>query len=266
MEPQPRGLVKWAVILMKTPPRVILERTGLDGYFSLRYLRMLVIIFTGGMILTWATLLPINAINGKGNLGGVNGLDVLTISNISSRNKYWAHVIVAYIFTAFSQTLIVLELRHFVSVRQSFLSRPTYSQSIVAKTILVSSIPHNWLDSDALAKLYSVFPGGVQTIHINRDFSKLTKIIKRRDKAYKKLEGAVLELLRIAYKKAQKAQAEKNSSERVKCPKSLESRANIDVAADPWIEDKDRPQHRLKAKGMPEFLPHIGKKVSVSGT
>jgi hypothetical protein len=61
------------------------------------------------MLIIWPILLPVNAVNQKGAAGGVSGMDILSISNISSNSpeRYWAHVFVAIAFTCipFRKTL-----------------------------------------------------------------------------------------------------------------------------------------------------------------
>jgi len=76
----------------------VIGKSGLDGYFLLRYLRMMIILFGVSLLVVWPVLLPINAVNQRGAAGGVQGLDLLSISNINSPNRYWAHVIVAIAF------------------------------------------------------------------------------------------------------------------------------------------------------------------------
>ena len=80
----------------------MISKSGLDGYFLLRYLRGMIFIFGGTMLITWPLLLPINAVNQKGEAGGVSGMDVLSISNVKDPVRYWAHVVAAICFIGIS--------------------------------------------------------------------------------------------------------------------------------------------------------------------
>jgi calcium permeable stress-gated cation channel len=58
----------------------------------------MIVIFGGGMLLLWPVLLPINAVNQKGEAGGVSGLDLLSISNVQDTWRYWIHTVAAILF------------------------------------------------------------------------------------------------------------------------------------------------------------------------
>ena len=223
-------------MVAKTKPRVLLDKTGLDGYFALRYLRMLILVCVFGLLITWPILFPVNAVNGLGDIGGISGLDRLTISNLVNVNRYWAHVVISYVFVLGTLFLMNWELRHFVNVRQQYLTSPEYARKSRARTILITSVPANWLDEAALRKAYDPLPGGVESIWLNRDFSKLLKLINQRDKTYQKLEAAEIKLLRKLLKLRRK---------------DKEFAGRTDIVEQ--MKVPARPQHRLK--------PLFGKKV-----
>lgn len=52
-------------------------------------------LFGGAMLIIWPVLLPINAVNQRGEDGGVTGMDLLSISNVKDPSRYWAHVVMA---------------------------------------------------------------------------------------------------------------------------------------------------------------------------
>jgi calcium permeable stress-gated cation channel len=58
----------------------------------------MIYLFGGAMLVTWPVLLPINAVNQRGSAGGITGMDLLSISNVSSPKRYWAHVATAIVF------------------------------------------------------------------------------------------------------------------------------------------------------------------------
>jgi calcium permeable stress-gated cation channel len=83
-----------------TPTRLVIGKSGLDGYFLLRYLRMMIFLFGGSLLVIWPVLLPINAIHQRGAAGNVSGLDLLSISNVKVPTRYWAHVVMAIVFVS----------------------------------------------------------------------------------------------------------------------------------------------------------------------
>jgi len=50
------------------------------------------------MLIIWPVLLPINAVNQRGSAENISGLNLLSISNVSSPKRYWAHVAMAIAF------------------------------------------------------------------------------------------------------------------------------------------------------------------------
>lgn len=81
-----------------TPTHVVIGKSGLDGYFLLRYLRTMIFLFGVSMLVIWPVLIPINAIGQNGTAGGISGMDLLSISNIKFPSRYWAHVVMAMVF------------------------------------------------------------------------------------------------------------------------------------------------------------------------
>lgn len=103
----------WIPKLLTTPTHLVISKSGLDGYFLLRYLRMMIYLFAGSMLFIWPVLLPINAVNQRGQADGVTGMDLLSISNVKDPNRYWAHVVVAIAFVCtISLTLPLIQVLH----------------------------------------------------------------------------------------------------------------------------------------------------------
>ena len=50
------------------------------------------------MLIIWPVLLPINAVGQRDPEGRVAGMDILSISNIQTPRRYWAHVVMAIAF------------------------------------------------------------------------------------------------------------------------------------------------------------------------
>jgi hypothetical protein len=66
---------------------------------------MMIFLFGGAMLVIWPVLLPVNAVNQRGAAEGINGMDLLSISNVKDPNRYWAHVFtaIAFVCIALSQ-------------------------------------------------------------------------------------------------------------------------------------------------------------------
>lgn len=77
----------------------ILQHASLDGYFFVRYLKMLTIISFVGVCVTWPVLFPVNATGG----GGQKQLDILSMSNIANPNRYYAQALIAWLFLGRSE-------------------------------------------------------------------------------------------------------------------------------------------------------------------
>jgi hypothetical protein len=90
----PDGWFNWIKPFFAIKDDYILNNCSLDGFFFLRFLRMLSIICLAGVVVVWPVLLPINATGASGLLE----LDSLTIGNVKLPDKYYAHVLVAWCF------------------------------------------------------------------------------------------------------------------------------------------------------------------------
>src|SRR5277367_4749798 len=99
------------------------------------------------------------------------------------------------------------ELNAFVRIRQDNLTSEDHKHTVRATTILVTSIPEIFLDIKTLRQVFSVFPGGVKNVFLNRDCSELLETVEERDKIAKRLEAAETELIVMANKINRKAKA-----------------------------------------------------------
>ena len=73
------------------------------------------------------------------------------------------------------------ELNAFVRIRQENLTADEHKNTVRATTILVTSVPENFLNVNTLRQVFSVFPGGVKNVFLNRDCSELLERIEDRD-------------------------------------------------------------------------------------
>ena len=92
----PQGWFSWVPTFRGLPDEYVLNHQSLDGYLYLRFLKMLTFICFVGTCITFPILFPVNATGG----GGQKQFDLLSFANIGthSKNRYYAHVFVAWIF------------------------------------------------------------------------------------------------------------------------------------------------------------------------
>lgn len=86
--------------MFKADYRRVKEVNGMDSYFFVRFLRMLVRIFLPIWLISWVVLLPLTSV-GTG-ISGHSGLDRFTFGNVASntQSRYAAHLILAWGFTS----------------------------------------------------------------------------------------------------------------------------------------------------------------------
>ncbi|RDA91359.1 hypothetical protein CP533_0008 [Ophiocordyceps camponoti-saundersi (nom. inval.)] len=193
----PGGWFNWILPFYKIPDSFILNHGSLDGFFFLRFLKVLRNICIGGCIILWPVLFPIHATGG----GGRTELDMLTIGNVKDPTKLYAHAAMSWVFFGFVLYMIVRECIYYVNLRQAYLSSPYYSHRISSRTILITGVPKEYLDPRRLRKLYG---DSVQRIHIPRTSKALANLVKEREQTASRLEKAEVELILKANKARRK--------------------------------------------------------------
>lgn len=229
----PGGVVGWLYPLFTVSNLTIIQKCGLDAYFFLRFLRMLLKIFLPMALIVLPILLPIN----HSAHGDAKGLDKYSISNLGPQdgNFLWAHVILAVLSIAWFFYVVFKELRGYIRVRQAYLTSPQHRIRASATTVLVTGIPRKWLTLEALSGLYDVFPGGIRNIWINRNFDELSDKVQLRDKVAKSLEDAETALIKMCRKKnaeAEKKKAKKDGRKKKTKEEKKQDRVDEDAAAE----------------------------------
>lgn len=111
LTPRPKGILDkkslrhffsslfWPVALMNADFRQIIRYNGLDAYFFVRYLRMMIKIFVPIWIISWAILLPVTTV-GTG-APDQDSLTKFTFGNVGKTHqvRYWAHLACVWVFT-----------------------------------------------------------------------------------------------------------------------------------------------------------------------
>ncbi|KKY24431.1 hypothetical protein UCRPC4_g02389 [Phaeomoniella chlamydospora] len=185
VKPPPNNPLKWILTVFKTPEDPeILQKAGIDAYFFMRFLAMCLKIFFPMAVIILPILIPLNFSGGK---------DTKTIGNNHYNITGLGLVVwVCYIFH--------LELMHYILKRQEFLSSPSHRLKASSTTVLITDIPKELCNFDAIMGLYGDFPGGVRRIWINRDLKSLVDKVILQHQLRALLETAETDLIRKAIK------------------------------------------------------------------
>lgn len=161
--------------IFKTSTSDFISKSGLDAYFFLRYLVMLLKIFGILAAVILPILVPLNTIGGQNDHDSdpqkhVIGMDRYAWTNVSPNHtrRYWGHLILAIFTVILCCYMFYRELKIYIRLRQAYLTSPQHRLRASATTVLITSIPRKWLSIERLLSLYDVFPGGVRNIWINR--------------------------------------------------------------------------------------------------
>ncbi|KAI1323188.1 hypothetical protein F5Y16DRAFT_384431 [Xylariaceae sp. FL0255] len=244
----PNGLFNWFGAFWKISDYHPLQHQSLDAYLFIRYMKVLVVICFVGCCITWPVLFPIDA---TGTTGEIQ-LNILTYANINNKtqyNRYYAHVLIAWVYYGFVMFMVLRESILYINLRQAFLLSPMYSRRISSRTVLFTSVPDKYLD---VARLRKIFGESVKNVWIVGDTKELDDLVKERDKAAMKLEKAEVKLIKTAngnrLKAIKKGGADAETAE-------TGAGAEAGSIAARWVPTKKRPSHRTG------FLGLVGKKV-----
>ncbi|KAI9728060.1 MAG: hypothetical protein M1834_007874 [Cirrosporium novae-zelandiae] len=243
----PKGFINWITHFWSVPDTFILNHQSLDGYLFIRFLKIIVVICFVGCCITWPILFPINA---TGNAGQTQ-LDVLSFSNIdksTQKNRYYAHVFVAWTFMSFVMFMITRESLFYINLRQAYLLSPLYASRLSSRTVLFTSVPDEYMNE---AKIRGMFGSQLKNVWFSSNVEDLEEKVKERDKIAMQLEGAETKLIKLS-----------NDARLKMIKKGTEHPGEVDAReldgesgsmAAKWVPTKKRPTHKLK--------PIIGKKV-----
>ena len=187
-------------------PDPLATTTALENYLFDRYIHTLLRIFVLLSLILVPILLPLNVIGGKGEAGGVQGLDKLSFANVgvSHCDRYWAHLVLAiFVVVAIGKT-VQFELSEYRRLQEDFESDASWQ----AHTIMITSASR--IDADQVRRCFEPADGGICVIEMKRDFGSLHAPVRMRNRLSLRLEDAETELI----KKANSAVSRPNRSER----------------------------------------------------
>ncbi|KAI4198254.1 MAG: hypothetical protein LQ348_002046 [Seirophora lacunosa] len=241
----PSGFFKWIGVFSKIPDSFVLNHQSLDGFLLLRYLKVASATCLVGCLITWPVLFPINITGG----GGLIELDILTFGNVVDKNRYYAHVFIAWIFLSFVFYMVARESIYYVNLRQAYLLSPLYANRMSSRTVLFTSVPQEYLNEGLLRRM---FGRQLKNIWIANDCQEIEDLVDERDKVAMKLEAAETKLIKLANVNRLKAMKKGGQTDGA-LGAADEANGESGSMAAKWLPISKRPTHRLK--------PIIGKKV-----
>ncbi|KAF8314939.1 DUF221-domain-containing protein [Clavulina sp. PMI_390] len=240
----------------------MIHKNGLDAYMFVRFLKILIMLFIPYTFLTFAVILPVDAVGNGGS-----GLARFTSGNVpnTKQYRYAAHVVVAYFLTGFTIWLLRREMLRFIHLRHQFLLSKSHSKLAQAKTVLITSLPEKDLTTEEDLRTFASFvPGGVARVWIYKDAPGLNDAYQQRLDACGQLEGAVSQVLRDGVKAWRKKQRRvggdaptttSGAGPVANGTTDVESRKSVSPIS--IFDSISRPTHRIGWHGV----PWVGKKV-----
>ncbi|CAG8454248.1 2577_t:CDS:2, partial [Cetraspora pellucida] len=146
--PIPPGLFSWVKATIFLPDEFYLTRVGLDALMYIRFLRMAFQFLLFNSIVVGLILMPTNYFAG----GFGDGVEVLSINNIpvNKTQPLWAHMICTYIVSISWMYLSYKNYYHYMTLHRQQLLNKVDTDSITARTVMVSRLPHELRSEEKL--------------------------------------------------------------------------------------------------------------------
>lgn len=201
IDPLPKGFINWIIPTLSYNIQYFLS-LGLDAYFFIRFISVLLLFFGTVGVLNIVVLLPIN-ITGSNKDSGATGLDKFSLSNISSTKIQYlnGHFIMSLITIGFFNWLIIYEMESFIKIKQSYLFSKVHKSSLVSKTLLVTNVPDYLLNEQAIVKCFAIIPGGVKAVWFLDDYKKTKLNVRKATEALYYLESGEISYMKNYYRK-----------------------------------------------------------------
>ncbi|KAK7039087.1 phosphate metabolism protein 7 [Paramarasmius palmivorus] len=245
---------KWLPQTILTPSKDVIHKNGLDAYMFLRFMRVLAKVFAVYTLVTFLVIVPVDTVGLETTTGNV--IERISWINITgnppekTQPRFAAHVVVVYLLTFYVFHTIRSEMSSFVRLRHEYLLTPPHSTLAQARTVLITSVPHELGTEKAVRVFGSFVPGGIDRVWIYRDTRTLNTLFERREEACSLLEKAITDLLKSAVQAYRKKQKKlKGDLERMSI-----HQGGLELL-DELVPQAKRPKHR------PGFLGRFGAKV-----
>ncbi|CDO93220.1 unnamed protein product [Kluyveromyces dobzhanskii CBS 2104] len=231
-EEVPPGYFNWIPFLLTKPHSYLIQHAGVDGYLFLRYLSIFAAISILGCFLLFPILLPVNATNGH----NLEGFELLAFSNVTNKNRFYAHVFLSWIFFGFIVFIIYRELYYYVTLRHSIQTTPLYDGLLSSRTVILTDLQGDFCSETQLNERFL----NVSQVVLARNLSELQKLVEDRTKTANKYESTLNSV--ITKSVGMKIKADKKGEN------VTEGTTNMDQPQDDletYIPMKKRPKHRL---------------------
>lgn len=218
---------------------------GFENYLFDRYLYTVMKVFLLLGLTIIPILLPLNLIDGKGDSAGIRGLDRLSFSNvgISHANRYWAHLMLALFAIVLVCYILHNELRDYNRLRRSL------QDDSEGSSLLVISRSGRQLSARAVWRHFHNISGGVYSVTINRNYSRLRTKLRQRDAVMETLEVAETRLI------------VKANTRRRPIPRLENEHGHLMPLWMKYLRQKDRQSMRLPPFTWLPPLPFLGRQV-----
>ncbi|XP_039167187.1 calcium permeable stress-gated cation channel 1-like [Eucalyptus grandis] len=195
--------LNWMPDALKMPEEELTDHAGLDSAVYLRIYLLGLKIFVPLTILAWTILVPVNWMNSTLEQARVKNvtssyIDKLSISNVPlGSNRFWAHIIMAYVFTFWTCYVLRKEYETVALMRLQFLAseRPRADQF----SVLVRNVPPD--PDESVSELVEHFflvnhPDHYLTHQVVYNANKLAELVKKKKKMQNRLDFCQLKYTR----------------------------------------------------------------------
>jgi len=180
--------LSWVSNVLDVSWYTVRKKSGLDGYFFLRYIRMNLRICSVVCIWAFFILIPTYA---TGFNKGQQGWYHMSVANVRDNSwRLWIPTLFAYFFSGFIFFVMKQEYRHFLELRMEFLASGTsYINHQPQYSLMVENIPHELRSEKALYDYFeSLFPGKVHSTSMVLNLSDLEAVALRCMRVCRRLE------------------------------------------------------------------------------
>ncbi|KAK3433465.1 hypothetical protein EUGRSUZ_D01358 [Eucalyptus grandis] len=182
--------LNWMPDALKMPEQELIEHAGLDSAVYLRIYLLGLKVFVPMALLAWTILVPVNYTNNtleleaKYNNVTSSDIDKLSISNIpQASNRFWAHIIMAYVFTFWTCYVLRKEYETVALMRLQFLA--SERRRADQFSVLVRNVPPD--PDESVSELVEHFflvnhPDHYLTHQVVYNANKLAELVKKKKK------------------------------------------------------------------------------------